>query len=950
MSSYSYVRLPEDSIRLLHLFPHPDENSPIKCRLSTCTVLSSGRAHNYEALSYVWGRSEPEANLNPIIYLDDDQKVRVGANLHSALKHLRDDFVERVVWVDAVCINQNDKIEKGQQVKEMAKVYAKASRVIVWLGEGEEDGEQALNELRVAGLKRSAELESRLESPPLKDFEKPLADDDLDAVVEESRDAKVEASIAVQRLLHRPWFERIWVLQEVAAARHVVIICGRAEIDGHAFCLGMDSVLFPSPTSIGGSGSSSGEVASPVDLVRSICFLIRGASFRPKHDYSQTITKFSLDIAPFSELLHLYHTRKATVRHDMVFALLGMVVSSEDTGEEPLSPDYEAPWSQVFAQAMKLCFPSLISVDILSSGSAALIHLRARVIGQIISVEEHASGDYYKVEWYPLGTQFCQRNGLQWLDGGESFIVRGSVCPMLKDDYICHLEGMPSPSIVRSHENYAQIVMLVVSRLATNEAQEYLVNRWSGFPHDFVLLWSWGASSLEIERDVMLPKPAADSGDVKLEKSVGWGDAVEKARRRWTVGVLRAGYSNFDYWVWVSREGVEICYDVLKTIMAAVEGGDKGAADVLLQLEAPRKMGPVDVALQNRDEAMVQMLLAQKTTDQIAKHLIWAIYDEDCWAVELIHGTGRLDVECLTGWRDDEGLTPLTAAAGGRFSEVFNILLQAILGSQNPDLDVKDGDGLTALCRAVDAWNRDVVSRLLETGMVDIEVKNAHGQTLLSMACNDGDRKMVDLLLGRAQVDVDSRDLEGRTPLHLAAMKSHAKVIELLLKTQKADVNSRDSQGRTPLHYAAIHWDESIGGWGGLKLLLESHADVSPRDLQGKTPLHLAAIDGHFDVVELLLSSEHVDANSRDNEGCTPLWYGSARGHSGVVDVLVRSGWVDKGIKDDHGRTPLMAAEERLDDPDSTDPRRKIEFASVVKLLKGRVPVQRAGKRRKQRG
>ncbi len=179
MAPYSYARLPEGSVRLLHILPHLSEDSPVECRISTCALLNSGRTHNYEALSYVWGSEDSPKSIHV-----GGQEVPVGANLHSALTHLRDGFVERALWIDAICINQQDNVEKGQQIQSMALIYSKASRVVVWLGDDDAGGGDALEALRVAGVKRS---------------------------LRQNDEFSVEASTAILQLLRRPWFQRVWV-------------------------------------------------------------------------------------------------------------------------------------------------------------------------------------------------------------------------------------------------------------------------------------------------------------------------------------------------------------------------------------------------------------------------------------------------------------------------------------------------------------------------------------------------------------------------------------------------------------------------------------------------------------------------------------------------------------------------------------------------------------------
>jgi hypothetical protein len=99
----------------------------------------------------------------------------------SALSHLRDPSIERIIWVDAVCINQNDDPEKKHQIGLMSKIYSQANRVIIWLGEAADDSDLAVEEIRVAGSKKSMN----------------------------SSNEKIQRAILA--LLGRPWFRRIWV-------------------------------------------------------------------------------------------------------------------------------------------------------------------------------------------------------------------------------------------------------------------------------------------------------------------------------------------------------------------------------------------------------------------------------------------------------------------------------------------------------------------------------------------------------------------------------------------------------------------------------------------------------------------------------------------------------------------------------------------------------------------
>ena len=176
---YSYSALPLGfDIRLLRLMPHKDGTAPIQCQLFDYSLQESDqRTHPYDALSYVWGGSDKPLS----IFVDEhDQQhtLPVTKNLHEALSRLRYRSIERIIWVDAVCINQENEQEKVQQIQLMAKIYAQASRVVVWLGEAANNSDRALEEIRAA-----------------------------------KGEGSTNSSIIA--LLDRPWFRRIWVSKQV---------------------------------------------------------------------------------------------------------------------------------------------------------------------------------------------------------------------------------------------------------------------------------------------------------------------------------------------------------------------------------------------------------------------------------------------------------------------------------------------------------------------------------------------------------------------------------------------------------------------------------------------------------------------------------------------------------------------------------------------------------------
>jgi hypothetical protein len=174
----------------------------------------TARILEYEALSYTWG--DPKI-LRPIRI--NDTVFNVTENLYQALLTLRTQDYQRWLWIDAVCIHQTDLQEKSQHLRRIFTVYRKALKVLVFLGQCGPNTHHAFEYLRARNL----------DAPHAKDMETFA---DLPRVYDGLRD-----------LWTRPWLWRIWVRQEIFAARRVLVICGDNLIEwddftGLAFALG----------------------------------------------------------------------------------------------------------------------------------------------------------------------------------------------------------------------------------------------------------------------------------------------------------------------------------------------------------------------------------------------------------------------------------------------------------------------------------------------------------------------------------------------------------------------------------------------------------------------------------------------------------------------------------------------------------------------------------------
>ena len=129
---YSYSPLSDytQRFRLLRLFPR-SRNAAIQAKL-----YERHEVNEYEALSYTWGQEDASASIalraRGCLY-----RFQIRPNLESALKHLRYTNDVRDLWIDAICINQEDDQEKSAQVPMLARIFGQAEQVCIWLGEAD---------------------------------------------------------------------------------------------------------------------------------------------------------------------------------------------------------------------------------------------------------------------------------------------------------------------------------------------------------------------------------------------------------------------------------------------------------------------------------------------------------------------------------------------------------------------------------------------------------------------------------------------------------------------------------------------------------------------------------------------------------------------------------------------------------------------------------------------
>jgi hypothetical protein len=223
--STDYIDLPKDqpgAMRILKLRPATSDTSQIDCSLIIPEMDPEGNLitpESYDALSWSWGTSEKTKYIRITQGDGHNEKTyakSVTPTLYSALRSLRDHKRTRFLWIDAICINQENFDERNHQVEQMDRIYGNAKRVCIWLGDSSKSSKIAIDFIKDEVMK-------------LQNFDE-LCD-------------RSEASskwLALLELMQREWFSRRWVVQEIALARSAIIYCGNDKISWNKFAIAVE--------------------------------------------------------------------------------------------------------------------------------------------------------------------------------------------------------------------------------------------------------------------------------------------------------------------------------------------------------------------------------------------------------------------------------------------------------------------------------------------------------------------------------------------------------------------------------------------------------------------------------------------------------------------------------------------------------------------------------------
>lgn len=293
-----YRPLGEKQIRLIRLQPGAF-GQPLICSLD---AIELDNPPSYEALSYVWGSEEKgeTAQVNK-------QDIHITENLHVALNYLRSESEIITLWVDALCICQDETSDKSSQVRMMGDIFRKATRTWIWLGEASDEDEAVVDYLCNAS--------SPTDIKP-KDLPMP----------------------ALQHFFGRPWFRRLWILQEALLSRQPVAQCGNKTADFTRIVKLSTDLIFDN------LGNNRGDAFAQCKLRRCL------------HEWDALKRVLAGGGWPLLHAMPMTETLECTKFEDRVYALLGLAT---DADRKFVQVDYSRPFEEIQTElcAYLICSP-----------------------------------------------------------------------------------------------------------------------------------------------------------------------------------------------------------------------------------------------------------------------------------------------------------------------------------------------------------------------------------------------------------------------------------------------------------------------------------------------------------------------------------------------------------------------------------------------------------------
>ncbi|CVL12860.1 related to heterokaryon incompatibility protein het-6 [Fusarium proliferatum] len=335
----AYPPLSRDDIRILDVSINGEDSEPI-CNFR---VVPLENPPDYTAVSYCWDNSTDIARIK----FQNGDSLPLSQTLLDLFNSLKERTSKFTVWIDAICINQEDTTEKEFQVPLMGKIYSRSKEVLVWLGNSDDITKNAFRFMKQEENDVETRLEPLVRSSSFYDKFRSL----YRKVSQPSRQENDEYGLeSMLLLLQRPWFQRVWVIQEVVAGGNIQVICGEDCVDLSHFSDGVSAIW--------NSFTGLGRYEDDHPAILGFWCVTRMLGIR--EEYQNKVNQGESGVCYETLLQAAYHCQ-ATRTCDKVFAFHGIA----DSRPVPKA-NYRITEEQVFVETAEALLCNGDSLDLLA--------------------------------------------------------------------------------------------------------------------------------------------------------------------------------------------------------------------------------------------------------------------------------------------------------------------------------------------------------------------------------------------------------------------------------------------------------------------------------------------------------------------------------------------------------------------------------------------------------
>ncbi|OBT60746.1 hypothetical protein VE03_10875 [Pseudogymnoascus sp. 23342-1-I1] len=548
-------------IRLLRLTHSPSFSSPLRGQLIHAPLASPP---TYETISYVWG----SPNFTRTIELDA-HRFSLTPHLELALRHLRLTDRDRTIWVDAVCINQGDLAERGEQVMLMKQIYESCTGNLVWLHPmvptpsidpefTDEEDEEGLDEeqkiaKRLAVMEEGAVLFRQIYTRDIASLE-PMRGKKGEGAFRRSipsNDRLADVWLLDRRQVYSlgrlflsfPLWSRVWVMQELACAPRITLVVGRQMLDWEMLVAFLGDAQYADAFHMEWGHRSVGSLA--------------GTTFsRIKTIQNQRARTQEGHIERMLDVLARFKGCEATDPRDKIYGLLGLTTQAKE-----LVVDYRKSVAEVYTDVAILEINASANLDIITQNPFQGFSSSAERLPNLPSwVPDFSCADYDDFSTQYSNILFAQRDIYRAGRAacsvpcavqipGPSLRLRGTmvgrVGPLLFDAWAHHEYTVDEPDW--KLQILHKYMMLYLSPNVLDEERAIYVNRagselqafWRTLVGDCVAYPIWRLDSKQIAEDdvafrEIIRQPLTEESDYYSSMySLHSGRMMDKMSNRW---------------------------------------------------------------------------------------------------------------------------------------------------------------------------------------------------------------------------------------------------------------------------------------------------------------------------------------------------------------------------------------------------------------------------------